>query len=195
MTAHIHSSCPIARRSHETFVEWSTIGGERRRFEFNREVLWLQESESQIRFVHGGQVLKECSTYNDYYGYLTSADSLDKEAVREAQAYGITRQSTLVLEVVARVFQTPVIETEEAALHNRTKPAKAKSQWAHVPDDWRKEVFEDGQKIWPSLARVSMGEEVVWSSKLSEEASAALLQGFKDRWRTVDAENAELAPA
>ncbi|MBS0454085.1 MAG: hypothetical protein JSS14_22510 [Proteobacteria bacterium] len=108
--------------------------------------------------MHGGQVLTECSTYNDCYGYRASADSLEKEAAREAQAYGITRQSTLVLEVVARVYQVPVIEAEEAALHNRTKPAKAKAPWAHVPDHWGKEVFEDGQK--PSLAHLSMEEEV-----------------------------------
>ncbi|CAN7784500.1 hypothetical protein LJR175_008407 [Variovorax sp. LjRoot175] len=182
-----YSSCPMVRRSSETFVEWSTIGGERRRFEFEREILWLQESEAVLRFVHGGEELRHESTHNDFYGYLTAAQGLDNDARRAAESYSVTAESSLVIEILSRVFQRPVVETEEARKYNLTKPQSHKSQWADVPDEWRKEEKVDGETLFPRLARIELGEEVVWSSKLSQDENAARLAAFKARWPAAQA--------
>ncbi|MDN8616423.1 hypothetical protein [Variovorax ginsengisoli] len=180
-----YSSCPVVRRSTETFAEWTTIGGERRRFEFEREIHWLQESEAVLRFVHGGEELQHESTHNDYYGYLTAAQGLDGDARRAIETYRVTADSSLVVEIVSRVFQRPVVETGEARKYNLTKPQGHKSQWADVPDESRKEVEVDGETIWPRLARVELAEEVVWSSKLSRDANEAVWGDFRVRWASA----------
>lgn len=183
MAQHLfYSSCPIARRSTETFVERPFVGGEPQRFEFNRAILWLQESEAVLRFMHGDVELKHGSTHTDYYGYLSAADNLVDDAERASRTYGVTVESSLVIEIVTRVYQRPVIEPDEARQHNQTKPANHKSKWADVPDDWRKEVQVDGETLRPRLERLELGEEVVWSSKLSTDENAALIAAFKSRW-------------
>lgn len=182
-----YSSCPVVRRSTETFVEWSTVGGERRRFEFEREIHWLQESEAVLRFVHGGEELKHESTHNDFYGYLTAAQGLDGDARRAAEMYRVTADSSLAIEIVSRVYQRPVVETEEARKYNLTKPQGHKSQWADVPDEWRREAKVDGETVFPRLGRVELGECVVWSSKVSEEGNQARLSEFRSLWSVAGA--------
>jgi hypothetical protein len=158
------------------------VGGERRRFEFAREIVWLQESDAVLRFMHGGAELKQGSTYTDFYGYLSAAEGLLESAEREANEYSVTAESSLVIEIVSRVFQRPVIEPEEARKHNLTKPGNRKSQWADVPDNWRKEVTVDGEILCPRLERVELGEQVVWSSKVSPGENRVLLLEFRSRW-------------
>lgn len=182
MPNHFYSSCPVARRTSETFVEWTSIGGERRRFEFERPVVWLQQSEADVRFVHGGEELKRGSTHNDFYGYLTAAEGLQGSARQVAKTYGVTEESSLVIEIVTRVFLSPVIETEETKQYNLTKPRDQKSQWAYIPEDWRKEVQDGGETIWPRLENVELAEEVVWSTKHSAERNEELLSEFRERW-------------
>ena len=177
-----YSSCPIVRRSTETFVEWLTVGGQRRRFDFEREIHWLQESEAVLRFVHGGEELRHESTHNDFYGYLTAAQGLDGDARRAAETYRVTAVSSLAIEIVSRVFQRPAIETDEARKYNLTKTQGHKSQWADVPDEWRTEAKVDGETVFPRLARVELAESMVWSSKLSEEGNQARFAEFRSMW-------------
>src|SRR6516165_212854 len=94
-----YSPCPVVRRSTETFVERTMVGGERRRFEFAREIVWLQESDAVLRFMHGGAELKQGSTYTDFYGYLSAAEGLLESAEREANEYSVTAESSLVIEI------------------------------------------------------------------------------------------------
>jgi len=179
------SSCPVARRSTESFVQRTMIGGKRRRFEFMREIVWLQESEAVVRFVHGGEELKRGSTHTDFYGYLSAAEGLIDDAERAAKEYSVSAASSLVIEIASRVFQQPVIEPDEARKHNLAKPGNRKSQWAYLPDNWRKEVMVEGETLCPRLERVELGESVIWSSKESPEGNEALLSDFKARWRVT----------
>ncbi|WP_146039583.1 MULTISPECIES: hypothetical protein [unclassified Variovorax] len=170
------------RRTTETFVERLLVGGERQTFHFEREIVWLQESEAMVRFVHGGKEIKHGSTHTDFYGYLSAAEHLVDEAARTAQAFSVTTESSLAIEVVARVHQRPVTEPEEARKYNATKPANYKSRWGEVPDDWRKDVLVDGEALSRSFARVELAEELVWTSKQTAQANQGLLAVFQARW-------------
>lgn len=161
------------------------VGGELRRFEFDREIVWLQESESVLRFVHGGEELKRGSTHTDFYGYLSSAEGMVDEAERAAKSYSVTEASSLVVEIVSRVYQRPVIEADEARAYNVTTPRGHKSRWAYVPDDWRKQTTVAGETLHPSLGRIDLGEQVVWSSKLSRGENAARMEAFRARWPAI----------
>lgn len=98
----------------------------------------------------------------------------------------MTPESSLAIEIVSLVVQRPVIETEVSRKYNLTKPGGHKSQWAYLPDAWRVEAKEDGETVYPRLARVELAEEVVWSSRHSEEGNQALLSDFRSRWSAVE---------
>ena len=177
-----YSACPVVRRTTETFVERLMVGGERQTFHFDREIVWLQESEAMLRFVHGGKEIKHGSTHTDFYGYLSAAEHLVDEGERTAQAFGVTTESSLAIEVVARLYQRPVIEPDEARRHNLTKPANHKARWGYVPDDWRKDVLVDGETISRPFAQIELAEEVVWTSKQTAGENKAILTAFQARW-------------
>jgi hypothetical protein len=51
MNSHLHTfrtGNPIVARTTETFVEHVMIGGERKRMEFERPIIWLMESETRL---------------------------------------------------------------------------------------------------------------------------------------------------
>lgn len=182
-----HTGCPVVKRSQEIFVQRINIGGEPRRVEFTKDILWIQASEVTVQFLHGGQVLKEGRTYNDFYGYLTS---FDREACRVceiSEQYSITSESSLELVLLATVFLDPATETKETIKNNRDKPSNYKSMYAYVPDDWRKEVIENGDTFYPQLERIVLGSDVVWSSRNTPEQNSDLVRHLKQRWRAEEA--------
>ena len=114
MTTLFYSSCPVVKRSSETFVQYVNIGGQRTRHEFIKPIVWLQESEATIQYLHGGQKINVASsTYNDYYGYLTSVEGVQTDFSKIATLFAITTESSLELVIKATVFLRPAIETPE----------------------------------------------------------------------------------
>jgi hypothetical protein len=165
------------------------IGGQRTRHEFVKPVVWLQESEATLQYLHGGQVLKVASgTYNDFYGYLTAVQGVQTDFSETAGHLSITTTSSLELVIKATMFLRPAIETPETIKHNREKPANFKSQWCYVPDEWRKEVVTDGEKSWPHVERADLDQAVVWSSKNTQHQNTAVLATFMSKWRQPELE-------
>lgn len=181
-----YTACPLVRRTQEPFVEWANIGGERRRFEFIREIFWLQQSESQLLYRHGGKVIKEGATRNDFYGYLSSCDIHEPTPEEMAAFYAITPESSIELVVQTTVFLEPACQTPETIEYNRTRPSTRKWQYAYLPNDWRQEISRDGERCWPRLERVELGSGVTWSSKNSPEDNALLKRMFKLNWKVEE---------
>lgn len=188
-----YTSCKIAKRTQEALGQWADIGGERKRIEFTKEILWLQESESQVLYMHGGKVLKDASINNDFYGYLSSIKGAIEEAEAAASRFGVTQQSSLDVVVQTKVFLDPVMEIKETSEYNRTKKDTRKEQYAYVPNDWRKEVVVEGERQWPALERVELATEIVWSSKHTPEQNAALQETFASKWRITTEHTADMA--
>lgn len=189
------TACPVAKRTEEAFVQRVTIGGESKRFEHVKPIIWIQESESKIVFLHGGRVLREESTHTDFYGYLTSFRTGPDAVVNPegiANAYGITRESSLELVVRTMVFLQPAYESPETIEHNRTKPTNYKPMYAHVPDDWRKEAENTlfpGELMYPRLERIELGTGIVWSSKNTPDENEALGEQFRQQWAVPEVSN------
>lgn len=179
-----HTGCPVAKKGMEKFVQYLIVGGERQRIEFEREILWLQQSEATVRAMHGGEVVDTLSTSNDFYGYLTSFSERNAvgEAVQYANRFSVTAESSMSVEVFVRVMLVPCVETKECAEHNRTKPSNYKAQYAYLPDDWRKEVIENGERLYPMLTNQVLVNEVVWSSKNTPEQNKEIADQFIEKW-------------
>lgn len=137
------------------------IGGVQQRHEFQREVVWLRESEARLQLVHRGCEVKELSTFNDFYGYHSAIKPEKSELDSICRTYAINSSTQLALIVVATVFEHPVVETPEVAKANREKQPNRKHQWVTVPDDWRNEVEIVGDKTWPRLERIELESRVV----------------------------------
>ncbi|MBP5959856.1 hypothetical protein [Pseudomonas aeruginosa] len=178
----IRTCSPIAKRTTETFVDHVNIGGERQRVEFQREVIWLQESETQLLYVHGGKILTKGPCHNDYYGYLTSLNPQELGALNLADHFSVDQQSALDIQLVTTVFLIPVHESNENKEHNRTKPADYRDHYSYIPDGWRYERQSDGHTIYPQPEREELGKEIVWSTQWSEEENLRKLEDFKRRW-------------
>jgi hypothetical protein len=175
------SQCPIVERTEETFVEYVSVAGERRRMEFTKTILWIQQSESVVQFVHGGKVLDETQRTNDYYGYLTSCEPSSPSPSDIAKAYSVTADSTLEIIVKTTVSKRPGAENQDTIAKNKANPTYVPT-YVDVPTSWRKEVVIDGETSWPTLESAELGEGVVWSSKNTPEKNAALLAAFRATW-------------
>lgn len=183
MTDLIMTNCSVVRTTRERFIERIIAGGVAQWLEFERDVHWIQESGSQDFFVHGGRVLKDLSSYNDFYGYLSSCTEHDA-LERLAEEYGVTADSSLILICRSQVFQYPVIKTTQSRETNENGVLWGRTAYSEIPMSWRLPRAPGAAEDEPfrRLARVELGEDTTWSSKNTAEQNAALAEAFKAKW-------------
>jgi hypothetical protein len=178
-TTPTYSSCKVVKVTKEKFVEFATVANQRIPVEVEADIHWLQESETTISFLHGGKEIKKFCTHNDYYGYLTSIDH--SETQHYADTYSVNQQSTLEIACVTKVFQNPVIFTDEDREHNE-KSHYTKQRMTSVAGQWRQKAEHDGEVYYPSIEQRVLVEQVTWSSKNDTAANAELAEAFKKAW-------------
>ena len=170
------TSCPIVKREIQTFSQSVNVGGESKRIEFEKEIVWIQESESQLLYKHGEKVIKEGSTDSDYYGYLTSPTIDRPTPAEQAKYYSITTESSLELVVMTTVLMRPAIEnSEDAAVNKNNTLNNYKVQLSEVPSNWMKADCSN-------LESITLAAEVTWSSKNTAQQNSELLAEFIKRW-------------
>lgn len=184
------SSDPIAKRTLESFVQHTYVAGERIKHAFEREIVWLQSSETTLTFIHGGRVLKKGADTSDYYGYLTSFQSGAHDPQATADQYQVTENSSLEIQLVVRLFITPVFESDENKESNKAFAERKRRTFTRIPDEWRKEAVIDGETLFPALEAQDIDQAVVWSSKLTVAECDALAQAFRDKWPNPETQGA-----
>lgn len=189
-----HTTCPVVSRNIETFTSFVNVGGESQKMTFDRPILWIQESETKIQYLHGGKVLKEGPVYSDYYGYLTSfvPSREDDGAAHYAKEFEVDQDSSLEIRMLTQIHKIPLVETEEDRAYNAQNAGKQTRQYSHLPDDYRKEQkceHSPSGLYYPQLEKVLVAESVTWSSKLTPEENKALAEAFRAEWAV------NLAPA
>lgn len=187
------TTCPVVRRKMETFHQPIHVGGELKIESFDRPILWVQESETQVVYLHGGKILLKGAEFSDYFGYLTSfVNREDYDKTVSASDYDITEQSSLEMQLVTRIMQIPMIETDSdreynaKATHNGTRSR----QYTRIPEEWRKEMpceHSPSGKYYPTLEPVLIVEAVVWTSKRSAEDNQAFEKAFIEEWAVCSA--------
>lgn len=107
-----HSSCPVVREGITDCMQRVLVGTNKIAFvPFLENILWLRESETQISYWHGGKVLKEGSTFSDYYGYFSSLKHAVEEATQNKESYEVDENSSLEIRVYCVIEETPVTYT------------------------------------------------------------------------------------
>lgn len=77
--------------------------------EEEQPVFWAIESESAVRFSHGGKLLKDGGEHNDYYGFLKSVDGAIEEFDKASEHFSVTQKSTMTLSLHTRLVATPTL--------------------------------------------------------------------------------------
>lgn len=168
----------VSKVTEQALVDFTNVGGEYRRYDFTKTIHWLIDSESQVLFMHGGKELKKGACYNDYYGYLSSAENAVIEVADTAESYAITNESSLELVIIAKVFECPMLVTEETIRDNKLYAFEDNPRFfARTPDSWRFASNEEG--VFHSLEKLEVGSDIVWSSKNTQEENDALLASFR----------------
>jgi hypothetical protein len=148
--------------------------GRREMVAFDQEVIWIEETEAVVAFMHGGEEVETFGTYSDFYGYGTSVcgkGGAIGTARRIADRFNVTPESTAEVVVRQTTFLIPAIPaTSRDALELNAKAdadPKWKRKFAHLPEGWRlrrEETLESGEVhvSWPRPERRILKEEVVW---------------------------------
>lgn len=117
----------------------------------------FHENEAQILYKHGGELLKEGTTFCDYYGEGTCRHEAIKTAKEHAAEYSVTKESSLVIEVELRILKV-------------VKKKTGRKQYFHPDEDEYEQV---------GFSEV-IGRMTIWSSKNPEREGEVDEQDKKD---------------
>ena len=176
------TSSPAVRRGVQALVEHVAYGQYTSPRQIRPEIIWLRSSETQLQFMHGGEVLKTGETLTDWSGHFSSIDEA-LEGVPDMMArFGIDTDSSLELVLWSRVVDTPAMENAQSRADNRARP-NGRRTYAHIPKNWTREVVLAGDEThWPRLEEVTVAEAVTWSSRKSADENARSIEVFKGQW-------------
>lgn len=171
--------------------------GNRTLMRFSQEIHWVLEHSPQIKFLHGGQLLKD-SSYHDCGDYMSCLNSAIDAALGQCKHFGVTTESSLAIDVIITVDRFPVIRRQDS--HERK--IFGRYSYTSIPDDWHiydkvkadevaayNAALEAGTASslqWPiglsHLRSKQVDQKVIWSSKLPEAINALVLHHYKQKW-------------
>lgn len=193
----------------EVFVEVSNLQGSDNPFEVSRPasgttykrtkttIHWVRETHAAIVFRHGGKVLDTGSVYNDYWGNCTSAEAAMKEVRSLIKEYKVDGDSTLEIQVVGRLLETPTLGRFKESVNEYAieyHPVNPKVNALFLPNadvetyntsDYPKmqDGFLNGSQ---RLESFEYGEFVIFSTMSSAEDNEKALEEFKRMVRDVE---------
>lgn len=143
--------------------------------QFQETIHWLRECSAKAVFRHGGKDLDvSTSTRADcHYGFLSCLPNAIDDAKRLCRHFGVTAASSLTLDLIATVTDTPSLPDT-----SRKPIVRDLRCYTTLPADWRL-LLDDGS-IGTPVTPIEVANVVVWSSANTDTANAALLAAFKE---------------
>lgn len=141
-------------------------------------IAWIQESESSVLMLHGRQVIKYGSNFNDRNGYLTSLVDAYKEARQLADYYELNEDSFESIVVNVRFIRIPVIQPDDSPIKFSWR--QQYRQYELMDHHWQ--AFDLNKH--PLVIRREIHDDniVAWSSKQDLKQSRDVLHAFHERW-------------
>lgn len=147
------SVCPVVHRGPMRLWQQANVGGEWRLIPFEREVLWLRQSEAEIVLRHGGREVDTRATLNDFYGFLTSLEwAVTDDVPGLADHYGVTADTLLSVDVDVTVSDVPCL-ADTSAEGAETFQRTGRATYVSVPDE--------GGKRWYLSDKPAEGEDAL----------------------------------
>lgn len=186
-----YSGAPVAQSG--VMKLWAGVhvpGDGYRRFEIEKEVFWLRKGELKLEFLHGGKCVKEGSTFNDFYGFMTCAGCVE-DARAWAREYSVDASSTAEVIATLTVFDSPaVIDTKpDSIAHNRRADSEKnlKRIWGYLDDKLDERLMEDGEERFRRVDRLPVAERVIWTSKNPDVDIEALVNSLRAEFMPAEA--------
>lgn len=146
------------------------------------DIVWVRTSMSSSYLSFKGKVVKKLESYNDYYGFLSSARGRCEEAPSFAKHWQIERDSELELHVVGWVEDAPTLGYEREEYRRRYYKSLAKQVWLDSPDAKVGEAFNFDNFPFDSrkgLGVVAHTATVVWKSSWADEENLAAFAAYE----------------
>ncbi|MBY3432828.1 hypothetical protein HFN89_01390 [Rhizobium laguerreae] len=141
------------------------------------DIVWVRTSMAASYLSFKGKVVKTLDSFNDFYGFLSSASTMFEEVPPQAARWQIERDSELELHVVGWLEDAPTVGFEKTEYGRRYYKPLAKQVWLDSPDAKVGEPFNSDNFPFDSrkgLGVIAHTATVVWkSSCLAEENLAA----------------------
>jgi hypothetical protein len=157
---------------------------------FQVNLTWLLYSETTVYAEHGGKTLSSFTTYNDSYGFLTSAASAIGPIEEMKKRFAVSINSSLSLVSKTTLFASPHGETKGALKEKNDAIRHKESPHFYLPDisDAKLWVPESNESEWgveSSLLSYSIIEKdiLTYSSKYHASQNKGLQQDLLDRWK------------
>lgn len=181
----------IIGRTPMVFFEHVMVGGEQKIIPFTKTVTWVAESETKLSMFHGGVLIKDYSSFTDFYGYLTSTDYNDYH-ISTAKELSVNLDSTLDLQLISALKAIPCFESDECIQWNATaKENNKKYKFCDASNKiwFRKQSFVDGELKTEvhRLQEIKIVESLIWSTKNTEDVNEQLKADFIASWQDVNA--------
>jgi hypothetical protein len=153
---------------------------------FTREVVWLRETESQAVTYAGSRRLENGSTYNDFYGLLTSAADPVRRAIATSAAEGWGPGHPIRVEVLVTIRDRPALVTSGDGIGGaRYIPIPGTWIIADAEGEGYAERMKNGNHstAWTDGVRwldkaVTETQAVAWSSARSDEENLVAFNGL-----------------
>jgi hypothetical protein len=148
--------------------------GERDRYEFTHEILWVRQVTPTVSFWHGVQKVKDGGMYCDVGGFMNGIDAAVKAAQRCCEFYDVKMDSTMRVLVAVTVENVAVLrqrngEKREILFGLHDYPA--------IPRGWLIEGSEE-----PLANPGQVLNTIIWTSIMADAVNTLSVQKFKERW-------------
>ena len=175
------SGGPVVGREKVKFLEEVVVAGERREIEFEREVLWLRESEARLTMRHGGERLDAGFHGRTYTDFWYGADDAKARCAR----LKVTRESSLEVLVEGRVYDRPVLFSKSP------REEGWQPEYAYLPGEWRLPTWEEEFLD----ANPDAGPTNRWHPRLEEREVRPWTRLWSSQWEDPDVKHASLVAA
>jgi len=179
----IYSRCPVIRTERMTLWQQVQVAGATRMISFEREIIWLRESETEMVLEHRGEHVAGLCTLGDHGGFMTSLEIAVRESKRFREQYKIEPGDSLQITAIVIVKDRPVAAdtSDEAANWNAGHEVK---QYRYVEKDWFTSEHFSKETGWSRLEPVEvdslrlnitdgkLGRAAKWIAKMREKAAA-----------------------
>lgn len=151
----IYSRGPVIRTERLTLWEQVQVAGATRMISFDRDIVWLRQSETQMVLEHRGAEVASLCTLSDFYGFLSCLEHSCKEAKRFREQYKIKSGDALKIMALTTVADRPVVAdtSDEAVNRNATSEVK---QYRWVDRDWFTSEHFSKETGWSRLEPVEV---------------------------------------
>lgn len=115
------STCPVVRTELMKLFERVTFGGDVRLLEFEKEILWLRESNTMVELWWDDTIISAHGTLNDWYGFLSSATTaVDEITANLVHKLKLEQSDRLAVVSTVLIMDTPVLRatSQEAIAWN-----------------------------------------------------------------------------